>query len=94
MNQISSNTGETAAVLGVEHKAAGARAADALFLASNAFLNVEQLFRILRGEIESGASFDRARVGALVQIGIDLTHMQGELVEKEAEAFFREVGHD
>jgi hypothetical protein len=67
MHQISSNTGETAAVLGVEHKAACARATDALFLASNAFLNVEHLFRILRGEIESGASFDQERVVALVQ---------------------------
>lgn len=88
MNQISSNTGETAAVLGVEHKAACDRVTDALFLASNAFLNVEQLFIILRGETEGCGTIDRERVAALVQIGIDLTHTKGELAGKEADAFF------
>lgn len=94
MNQLSSNTGETAAVLVVEHKAACERAADALFLASNAFLNVEQLFLILRGEIEGCGTIDQTRVISLVQIGIDLTHMQGELVGEKADTFFSELRHD
>jgi hypothetical protein len=60
---------------------------NAMFLASNAFLNVHQLLLILREEVDRCGSIDRERVVAIVQIGIDLTHMQGELVEKEAEAF-------
>jgi hypothetical protein len=68
-------------------------AADALFLASDAFLNVEQLFRILRGETEGKDTTDRERVAALIQIGIDITHMQGELVRKEADAAYREANH-
>lgn len=85
---------ETPAGLGAEHKAAFDRATDALFLASNAFLNVEQLFLILRSEIESGGSFDKTRVVSLVQIGIDLTHMQGKHVEQQGETFFAEVRRD
>ena len=93
MNQISSKSGESAAVMGVEHKAACDRATDVLFLASNAFFNVEQLFLILRGELESGGDLNKTRVTALVQIGIDLTRMQGELVGQQADTFSFEVSH-
>jgi hypothetical protein len=83
---------ETPAGLGAEHKAAFERATDALYLGSNAFLNVEQLLLILRGEIECG-NIDKTRVTSLVQISIDLTHMQGELAGQAADIFFSEVNH-
>ncbi|MFK4442866.1 hypothetical protein ABH944_002975 [Caballeronia udeis] len=93
MNRLTSNPEETAAVLGTEHKAVCNRATDALFLASNAFLNVEQLFLVIRGELESGGNLDKTRVVSLVQIGIDLTRMQGEFVEQQADTFFSEMNH-
>jgi hypothetical protein len=83
---------KVAAVPAVEQPDKFERFQDAMFLASNAFFNVEQLFLILRGETEGHGGIDKERIAALIQIGIDLTHMQGELVEKEADAF-HEVCH-
>lgn len=67
---------------------------DAMYMASNAFFNVEQIFRTLRDTVEVGDSstIDRARLAALVQIGIDLTHMHGELIGQTADSLI-EVCH-
>jgi len=65
---------------------------DSMCLASNAFFNVEHLFLILRSETEGHGGIDKERIAALIQIGIDLTHVQGALVGKEADAF-HEVRH-
>jgi hypothetical protein len=65
---------------------------DAMFLASNAFSNIEQLFLILRGETEGHGDINKERITALIQIGIDVTRTQAALVEKEADAF-HEVRH-
>ncbi|SAL09243.1 hypothetical protein AWB69_00004 [Caballeronia udeis] len=91
VEQYLSNAEETAAGLGAEHKAACERAADTLYLASNAFLDIEQLLRILRGETEGCGTIDQRRVTSLVQIGIDLAHMRGELAGKDGDAFFAEA---
>ncbi|MFL9907371.1 hypothetical protein [Paraburkholderia sp. RL17-337-BIB-A] len=64
-----------------------ARFEEAMCLASNAFFNIEQLLLILRGDIDGCKTIDQKRVVSLIQIGIDLTHMQGELLGQEAEAF-------
>jgi len=79
--------------LSAECKVACDNATDALFLASNAFFNVEQLLIIVRDELDSGIDMDKTRVAALVQIGIDLTRMRGELVGEQADTFSFEVGH-
>ncbi|MFM0031175.1 hypothetical protein PQR70_33665 [Paraburkholderia madseniana] len=84
---------KVAAVPAVDQPDKFERFQDAMYLASNAFLNVEQLFLILRGEIEGNDAVDRKRIDALVQIGIDLTHMQGDVVGQAADSF-HEARHE